>query len=278
MKTQNIFIAFAVGLLSVHCSSSSDSSPPVVFPGIEGTEEDISTSDTALDGTSDQGQTDAASSDGTNSIDATAESDAQLSDTALKEDTVLSDSSTEAGDSDVEENEGGEGDAAENPQDAMDVAEVDVDDDVSLPEDSTTPDVIAEDTEDEEVEEPGECETDADCLFLTAQVCCPSATPSPCLTPPEVGTLEDEVAAVAWIQSNCAEVQSCPEPVAPACGSCLNLFDYAPVCDKTLGECVLESEVNCESVCEAITVVSECPFISDPDSLDETLVTECGCL
>ncbi len=142
-------------------------------------------------------------------------------------------------------------------------------------EDGETPDATpGDDTAD--TEEPGECLTDEDCQVLTKKECCPFFTP--CTPLPEVGTLEDEVANLAWIQTECPLVESCPDLVPAECNTCHNIYAYAPVCDKDLGECVVDSEVDCTAVCAAASTTDICPVVSHPELLTEELIVECGCL
>jgi len=280
MKNHIIIVCMAASLFSLHCSETSDSTPPALFntgeeggsnEGSEATE-DVDAESRDLTDTGTEGEEQAP-------VD-TAQND-------ISEDPD-SDGATESPESDTEASEEGGEDAEETEDDAVqdstgpddDTKEVGEDgnaEDTSEEGDTVTADAESEDIVDEEVEEPGECETDDDCLFLTAQVCCPALAASPCAIAPEVGTLEDEVAAVAWIQSNCAAVESCPDIVAPACSDCLDLYSYAPICDKSIGECALESEPDCDAICEAISITSDCPSISDPEALTEDLVNQCGC-
>ena len=141
--------------------------------------------------------------------------------------------------------------------------------------DGTTGDGLENPEEDTTEEEEGECQKDSDCLLLTAKECCPALGVCPGM--PEAGTLEEEVEALSWIQTECPTVESCPPLEEPACTECTAYASVEAICDLELGECVAKPIPDCDIICTAEPSPSGCPLSFTGGALIEDLATECAC-
>lgn len=271
-KTTHILIAL-VFLMPLACTESEDNYPtfPVLLADSEeGDPTDVlSTDDSEVDTSVDTSPELDASESGLDSIeDGISPADSETPEDANGNDGVEPDGLIATEDTG---NPKGDAEGEESPGDSTTA----VDDGSAGADSASSGDSSEKEDVEEDVEEETSCDVDSDCMFLTPKNCCPWY--SPCVVPAEVGTLKDEVEALAWIQTECPLVEDCPQLVSPECSDCFNLYNYAPICDKTLGECSLDVEPNCTDICGAAASVDTCPTISDPDDLTEALVIDCMC-
>ena len=121
-----------------------------------------------------------------------------------------------------------------------------------------------------------ECETPLDCIYLSAQSCCPGP-PNPCDLGGMVGTPEEEADVQQWIKENCPEEPICPQYAPPQCSNCYDLIAFEKGC--VAGKCVQLESLNCETLCLAAAKSPDepCPFISHPNLLTPQNLSSCGC-
>lgn len=131
---------------------------------------------------------------------------------------------------------------------------------------------------DADTEEPGACETDEDCTFLTAKACCPEPQ-GPCGDEPEVGNLSDQDEIIAWIAQTCDPTLPCDPIDPPDCEACYVVETLAPVCDAETKKCALARALDCASLCAAKgdPDAGTCPAISDPTLFTPDNLDDCGC-
>jgi hypothetical protein len=131
---------------------------------------------------------------------------------------------------------------------------------------------------DTDTEEPGTCESDEDCTFLTPKACCP-ADPDPCGGEPTVGTQSEQDENIAWIATECDPEEPCEEPEPPACEACYVVESYTPVCDTEAKKCVLVGAPACDAICAAIAdpEAGTCPLVSAPELVSPDQADDCGC-
>ena len=277
MKNITTVYLLAASFVLIGCGSESPAPNTPVFTPPE-TADDAQAEDRASDDTSSSttGQSDTQIQDGgiiePGDVEGPGEDVSQPSDGIADGESSNDTAATE----DISEDVSTASDSSSQPDDAFsetpDAAPVpDILDDDDAGADTAQPEVDAE--------EPGECEVDSDCLLLTKKTCCPEV--NVCAPVPEAGTLNEEVEALAWLSDNCLGPadNECPELSAPECSNCIELFAYAPVCDKEIGECVLDKEPLCEAYCEAIAIDpnESCPFLSAPDEVDGEAFSSCVC-
>lgn len=129
----------------------------------------------------------------------------------------------------------------------------------------------------EDVEDPGLCEVDEDCILLTPKSCCP-AEPDPCGGAPEAGTEQEQGEILGWIAQNCDPNETCEEFPAPACDACFLVVTYKAICDFEAKKCAVLEVPNCNTLCEAFAQPAEqkCPLVSHPDLVTADSVDDCG--
>lgn len=132
--------------------------------------------------------------------------------------------------------------------------------------------------EDADTEEPGTCETDEDCTFLTAKACCPEAM-GPCGGEPDVGNMNDQAEVIAWIAQTCDPADECDPVDPPECDACYVVETLAPLCDPGEKKCVVVRALDCPALCaaKADPDAGECPAISDPTLFTADNLDDCGC-
>lgn len=139
-------------------------------------------------------------------------------------------------------------------------------------------DVGQPDIEEEDTEEPGSCETDDECQFLTDKSCCP-VEQDPCGGEPAVGNQSDQDEIIGWIAQTCDPVDTCDPIDPPLCDLCYPLEALTPVCDQEEKKCTTAKSLDCDALCAAMAdpSVGSCPIVSDPTLMTPDNADDCGC-
>lgn len=129
----------------------------------------------------------------------------------------------------------------------------------------------------EDVEDPGLCEVDEDCILLTPKSCCP-VEPNPCGATPEGGTEQEQGEILAWIAQSCDPSEECTEYPAPECETCHMVVTYKPICDFETKKCAVLEVPDCNALCEAFAQPTgqTCPLVSNPELVTAEGVDDCG--